>query len=439
MKKLIFLITIIAATSLVRAGENEEIIWETEQIGGLNEVEISPLGEHSYNTKDSIVQVRSVETGELIEEILFPNTNRLDAISISADGRLMAVSGEPEYIFIYDLVEKREVNRLTTTLLEREEYGKIKKYLTEEWHNSSISPDGTKVAGIAEGNQPTGTTSWVVFDIETGVELVKETRIGYDNLNPDKYGAGAWISTEFTPNGSYIISQLEYDDRSGTAPDSIYIHDANTLEVYDVVLNKYWDDRQTININPNSEKFIYHGNSNSYLYETYHFSDKLTQKVLNQYLWTFTFLRTRDYIIYGHDNGLSTYDYKNDITIYDYELVTNVFTTTLDDSKLLANYHGHIYCLKTFLNETNIANEYDEEILVSPNPTQSTVDISIECFEPIISYSIYNLDSTLITQNTFENQQNSFTIDFSPYPSGTYFLTFTCNDKIKTYKIIKEG
>ena len=100
MKKLIFLITIIAVTSLVRAEGNEEIIWETEQIGGLNEVEVSPLGEVFYNTKDSIVQVRSVETGELIEEILFPNTARLDAISISADGRLMAVSGQPKYIFI---------------------------------------------------------------------------------------------------------------------------------------------------------------------------------------------------------------------------------------------------------------------------------------------------------------------------------------------------
>ena len=115
-----------------------EVLWESETIGGLNEVEVSPLGEVLYNTNDSIIQVRSIEDGKIVDEIVFPNTTRLDHISITADGRFMAVSGQTKYIIIYDLFEKRGVKRITTIAYEREEYGKNVVNDTDEWTSSSI-------------------------------------------------------------------------------------------------------------------------------------------------------------------------------------------------------------------------------------------------------------------------------------------------------------
>ncbi|MFN3194430.1 MAG: T9SS type A sorting domain-containing protein [Chlorobiota bacterium] len=438
MKVLLILITLITATIHCWAEENHEVIWETEQIGGLNEVEISPLGEVFYNTKDSIVQVRSVETGELIDEILFPNTTRLDAISISADGRYMAVSGEPKYIIIYDLVLEREVKRLTAIVWEEEEFGENVKYEAEKWVCSSISPDGTIVTGVAITDAGVKKSSLIVIDIQSELILYESRRILYDRniQKPDNY---EWISSEFSPDGKYIVSQLDYDFYHGDESDSIYIYDANTLEVYDVVLNKYWDSRQAININPNSKNFIYHGNNNDNLYEIYQFNERKSQEVLNLYLWTFTFLRNSDHIIYGHDNGLSTFDFKNKINIYDYKLVTNVFTTSLDDSKLFANYHGHIYCLKTFLYQTNIEDNQNIETTTSPNPTKGVVHFSLDCTEPELVYSIYSSVGALLANDIKVKQGRDVSIDFSTYPTGVYFVSFLCDGELKTYKTIKEG
>lgn len=201
MKKLI-LLTVVTLPQLSFA--EEEVIWETEKIGGLNEVEVSPLGKLLYNTKDSIIQVRNIEDGKLVEEIIFPNTTRLDHISISADGRFMAVSGQTKYTIIYDFFEKREVKRLTTIAYERVEYGKNVVYDTDEWISSSISPDGTKITGIATATDRT-MTNFVVIDIATEKVLFEQRRITYDHFNPDE-PFYKWHTAEFSPDGKYIVS-----------------------------------------------------------------------------------------------------------------------------------------------------------------------------------------------------------------------------------------
>ncbi len=451
MKTLIFLITIIAATSLVRAGENEEmpvlseaeVIWETEQIGGLNEVEVSPLGEHFYNTKDSIVQVRSVETGELIEEILFPNTNRLDAISISADGRLMAVSGEPKYIFIYDLVEKREVKQLTTTLLEREENGKIKKYLTKEWHNSSISPDGTKVAGIAEGNQPTGTTSWVVFDIETGEEIVKETKIRYDYLNPDKSGAGRWISTEFTPDGSYIVSQSTWSQNGEFGPDSIYIHDANTLEIYDVVLNKY-----------NSTYFEIVFSNFEPIFCTTHYNSIFLYNLTEKSVDTIQFDKTPQDIIFSElDNNLlvrvgvdypAIFDYKNNILKRPIEYIGLPKETTKDNRVIYRGPQRYLALLKVDWNPiTNIKNRNNKNSNISPNPSTGNLIIELNNRNSSnFNYELISISGQIVKSNSLGflniNNQN-ININISDVTNGQYTLRVFSEQEEFMFNIIKEG
>lgn len=440
MKTLIFLITIIAATSLVRAGENEEIIWETEKIGGINDVLVSPLGDVFYNVTGSTIQIRSIEDGTLID-FFIPEymPNHITHISITDDGRYMAMSGDNPHIVIYDLLEQKEVKRFTTNVFEREENGTHTKYKTKRWLSSSISPDGTKVTGIAEGDQATYSTCWIVIDIVSGKELVKESRLGYDYLNPEN-SSNFWITSEYTPDGNYIVSQLDWGGGGQSGPDSIYIHNANTFEVYDVVLNEYWESRMQIKLNPNSESFIYHGNSNSNLYKIYNFRSKsIIKEILNLDIWTFTFLRKSDYAIYGYDWNLQIYDYDKDKIIYEYETLVEGIKTTLDDNVLIASLYGVIYGLNTNFSETSLEAEYEEKIVINPNPTNSFVNINLECLEPIINYSVYNTDSVLLNQSVIENQNGSFTLDFSTYPTGVYFLTLRCNNKMKVYKIIKEG
>ena len=445
MKALLILITLITATTQCWGEENhevpvlseDEVIWETEQIGGLNEVEISPLGEVFYNTKDSIVQVRSVETGDLIDEILFPNTARLDAISISADGRYMAVSGQPEYIFIYDLVLQREVKKLTTTLLEREENGRIKKYNTEYWHNSSISPDGTKVAGVAEGDKPTSTSCWVVFDITTGEELIKNTKIGYDNLNPNKPGAGNWISSEFSPDGNFIITQSTWTKNGKSEFDSIYVHNARTFDIYDIILNKYRESRLEIKIDPHSKYLIYNDNNSINRYEFE--SKKITKQILNYDTWTLTFLRNSNLVIYGYDMKYQIYDIVNMITIYDYKTIIDGRFSTLDNKILIGFLFNNIYGINTNYLQTSVEDSNVSKTTISPNPTNGMVNFSLDCTEPKLVYSIYSSVGAELASDIKVKQGRDVSIDFSAYSTGVYFVSFLCSGELKTYKIIKEG
>ena len=89
--------------------------------------------------------------------------------------------------------------------------------------------------------------------------------------------------------------------------------------------------------------------------------------------------------------------------------------------------------------KSRIENQIEDEIIISPNPTNSLVNINLNCTEPIISYSINNTNGILLKQATTENHINNLQFDFTPYPSGVYFLTINCNNQSKTYKIIKEG
>jgi len=442
MKTLIYLITIIAATSLVRAGENDEVIWETEKIGGLNEVEVSPHGEVFYNTKDSIVQIRSVETGELIEEILFPNTARLDAISISADGRLMAVSGEPKYIFIYDLVEKQEVKKITTSVFEREENGELVKYNTKKWLSSSISPDGTKVTGIAEGDQATYSTCWIVIDIASGEELIKETRLGYDVSNPDKYGISEWISSEFTPDGNYIVSQLDWGAEGKREPDSIYIHNANTLEVNDVVLNRYSKDIQYYNLNETKNTFTFKPKANSPIHIYNILTKETFETKIDLRLWTFTFLRNSSYALYAYDSEFQLYDYVNDKILHKYVTIGKGWATTLDDRILISSYYNKILGINTFIIKTSIDNDYEEEIVISPNPTSGYINIQLNNqLSSEFQYELINVSGQVIKSSIlgFVSQNGQSSIDISDVPNGSYTIRVYSNREDFTFSIIKEG
>ena len=89
--------------------------------------------------------------------------------------------------------------------------------------------------------------------------------------------------------------------------------------------------------------------------------------------------------------------------------------------------------------QSSVNNTIEEEITITPNPTNSFVNINLNCLENQTSYQINNTAGVLIYQNTITIGTESLQIDFTPYPSGVYFLTLNCNNLAKTYKIIKEG
>jgi hypothetical protein len=79
-----------------------------------------------------------------------------------------------------------------------------------------------------------------------------------------------------------------------------------------------------------------------------------------------------------------------------------------------------------------------KEITISPNPTGSFVNISLDCTEPQVSYQISDINGLLLFEENIASASNALQIDFSPYPAGVYFLTINCGDSPLTYKVIRE-
>ena len=120
----------------------------------------------------------------------------------------------------------------------------------------------------------------------------------------------------------------------------------------------------------------------------------------------------------------------------------NVYSGRVIYSKKMNYYIGSsINELSKFLydSQSSVNNTIEEEITITPNPTNSIVSINLNCLENQTSYQINNTAGVLIYQNTITIGIESLQIDFTPYPTGVYFLTLNCNNLAKTYKIIKEG
>ncbi|MFA7326837.1 MAG: T9SS type A sorting domain-containing protein [Candidatus Kapaibacterium sp.] len=120
----------------------------------------------------------------------------------------------------------------------------------------------------------------------------------------------------------------------------------------------------------------------------------------------------------------------------------NVYSGRVIYSKKMNYFIGSsINDLSKFLydSQSSVNNTIEEEITITPNPTNSIVSINLNCLENQTSYQINNTAGILIYQNTITIGTESLQIDFTPYPTGVYFLTLSCNNLAKTYKIIKEG
>ena len=76
--------------------------------------------------------------------------------------------------------------------------------------------------------------------------------------------------------------------------------------------------------------------------------------------------------------------------------------------------------------QSSVENITEDEIIISPNPTNSIVNINLNCLENQTSYQINNTAGILIYQNTIPIGSESLQIDFTPYPAGVYFLTLNC-------------
>ena len=444
MKKLILLIllTVVVLPQLsfaeaeVPVLSEDEVIWETEQIPYLHDVLVAPQGELLYNIKGKTLEIRRISDGVKIDSIVIDNVrNYLYKMSITDDGRYMAFSGDNPYVIIYDLQARKEVKRLTTIAYERIENGKNVIYETDKWLSSSISPDGTRITGVVIAHDDY-MTSFVVIDIKSEEVLLKQQRIHYDIFNPSPRSM-SWISAEFSPDGKYIVAQVDFiTENNVQGPDSVYIYDVNTLEVYDLVLNTSSIDRKSISFSHYKPLLTYRDLGRIYIYDIQ--NKKIIENELAADPFSLLFSRNSNHIIYGFDFQNQIYDINTKETIYEYTFLTVPKEISLDNSKMFGFRDNKIYAMKTFFTKSTVVSN-PIEIIISPNPTNGLVNITLDCKSPGMSYQINNTSGQNLESKIINSNNNSLIINFSNYPAGIYYLTINCNNNSTTYKIVREG
>ena len=101
-------------------------------------------------------------------------------------------------------------------------------------------------------------------------------------------------------------------------------------------------------------------------------------------------------------------------------------------------YENSYFCQFLYERETSIKNEYKGEIIISPNPTNSFVNVKSDCDAARINYQISDINGVELMNAEIENQLDGIQVDFSTYPTGIYFLTFDCDNHPKTIKVVRE-
>ncbi len=419
-----------------------EVIWETEIIGGLNEVQVSPLGEVLYNTNDSIIEVRSIDDGRIVDAITFPNTTRLDHISISADGRFMAVSGQTKYTIIYDLFEKKEVKRITTVVYVRKEYGKDVVYNTNKWVSSSISPDGTKITGVVLGS--TGEmTNFVVIDIATEKVLFEQRRISYDHFNPSD-NFYKWHTAEFSPDGNYIVSQLEYRaENNVNSLDTVYIYNTKNFEIDNVLLNAITSNshfsfdatRNLLSTSKGKTLMIYN-------YESKHLIEKYLTGGLPYFV---VFSKYHNKITLGV--GASKpfiYNYVDDRFDYEYPYFAGPRYVTNDNKYLVCSSKSsnRISLIVAEWDKATSVNSVDNEVIISPNPTTGSINISFSNrHSSIFQYEIISTSGQIVQSGELgylNIHANTINMEISTIANGQYLLRVFSEQEEFVFNVIKE-
>ena len=304
--------------------------------------------------------------------------------------------------------------------------------------------------------------------------LAYATVYGWKGAHPNittksKVSVYNYITREFvqdlTELGDYEYSVIEISEdgkylaalNDGKA--YLKVWNLETMEL--IVIEKLYTDSDVVKSDARDIKFS--KLNNKFLYISGLFTEKLSEKDLGSGCYLFNIEdKTRQLLlpdeIYGSEN-LILFD--NEARIFNSERTTlgvlNILESRLEiygfppesiyTQKVLysSGFNYFIgFSLKNiskfqYDSQSSVENSFDEEIIISPNPTNNYVNINLNCMEPIINYQINDINGLVLFQTSLQNHVGSLQIDFSSYPSGVYFLSVMCNNQPKSYKIIKEG
>jgi len=438
-------------------------VWHTESgAGEIHDIEFL-RGEDSFILiagigENGVIEIRQTKTGDLIRSFPVPYLSYNNQIEVTPDSSkiLITTGGDKES---QPTIELRNINDFTIVnsfKLDMDEDSVDEKggKLNYRFRQAIVDPVRPFVYTIVEKtnfiSNHTPEKYWLrVYNYETMNEVTDLTPVGYENekLKCFDVSDDGKLLTALNDGKTFLkvwdLEKLELIE-------NIKIYDND----YDQDPNYYACVLDDVEFSSVDNNLIYLSGKipdKSVEYSSYGFYKFLIaekQKIKemqeeNKVGGNLILLNKDNYLFLssgGDDKIFNVMEKKLEVRLSDVgiELPSSV------DVIFSHKYQIFIGCSKfkvgaiVFDNKSNIKIEETGNASISPNPTNSFVSIELNCVEPIINYQINTLEGLLISQSTLHNQNNPLQIDFSGYTAGVYFLTITCGNESKSYKVVRE-
>ncbi|MBO7082260.1 MAG: C10 family peptidase [Bacteroidales bacterium] len=144
----------------------------------------------------------------------------------------------------------------------------------------------------------------------------------------------------------------------------------------------------------------------------------------------------------GEVLGGGNYGYGEEATVKVQRHDNYDFTHWTEDGEMVSDIPSYTFTVTSsrrlvahFAYNTGISEENDTKINLYPNPANSTLRVKSD--EPILQYSIYDIQGTLVSQMT-DVSEKSLELDVRSLSTGTYMIRLTLGNTVLTKKFVKE-
>lgn len=381
------------------------------------------------------IQRRNPENGELIHTFPYPLSTGSKFVLTPDSLRFVLLNGNGGLVRSLD--EQYTVSSLFD--IEYEDTIGIK------YSNIAIDPVRPHVYVASTGwfkktNFPAPRNKIIAYNYETGEHIKDLTEYGEDEYTAIEVSHNGKYLATLNDNMAYLkVWDLESMEQIINEP--LFDENSKTrCESRDIYFSKI--DDNVIYISGNFTKRINSKDMGDGTFKFY-INDKTRELLLPDAIYAsgnLIFLNDETYLINSGSGFFGVLNLKDNNLDY-YNDPSNIYKTSV-----IYNRNEHYFLgssenkMTRFIYDgiSKSSQYYEKEIIISPNPTNSFVNIEINCVEPFASYQINDINGLLISQSSMHNQNNPLQIDFSGYTPGVYFLMIRCGNESKSYKVVRE-
>jgi hypothetical protein len=250
----------------------------------------------------------------------------------------------------------------------------------------AISRDGKYLAGITEGN-----SKIVIWDLDSRT-VYKERQICPYYLEYNDWGNPRCVKFSQLDNDKIYIS--------GIFPKGVNIPVFSGIYIYSIKSNSIID--STFNIVKGYFDFF-----------------DIERRMIYTNGWSMFVINLESMII--------------ELTDGIYNISAQIIYSQTEDIFIGRGYQ-HISKIG-YIDNTSIDDDYEGDTIY-PNPTKDKVNINFDCDSLEFTWQLFNFEGTLLKESKELNQKE---IDLTNYPNGVYLLHLQYDGQEITIKIVKEG